>query len=342
MEQPINKTELLQFLNGKCSSEESLRINEFLKTAMGQHLLDELLNEHLDFASQGEVDPVKLSEWKKEWSSKFSTASEAVPIESDPINTGRKITRLNVILRYAAVLTALVLGVGIYSISTRKNKSTQPTSLDLVQSNPLGRRSSFSLADGTKVYLGPGSALSYSADFSGNKREVILKGEAYFEVTKNREKPFMIYTENLRTQVLGTTFKVSSFQGSPILVSVTSGKVRVDRLTEEDTQELAILNPGEQVSYHQHSGVQKSSFNIENVKNWKQGHLVFDGTPLLELTNQISRWYNVSININSETLKQIPITVTLDGNMPVYQFLDGLSASFGFNYKVKDKVITIY
>ncbi|RQO64538.1 hypothetical protein DBR43_32655 [Pedobacter sp. KBW06] len=342
MEQRINKTELLQFLNGQCSAEASLRINQFLETAAGQHLLDELLNEHLDFASEGEIDPDKLSEWKKEWSAKFSTVVEAVPATSDTINPGGKRIKLNVMLRYAAVLTTLILGVGIYSISNRKNKSAQPESLALVQKNPLGRRSTFSLADGTKVYLGPGSALSYSKDFSGNKREVILKGEAYFEVTKDSEKPFMIYTENLRTQVLGTTFKVSSFQGSPILVSVTSGKVRVDRLTDEEPQELAILNPGEQVSYNQHSGAQKSSFNIENVKNWKQGQLVFNGTPLLELTNQISRWYNVSINISSETLKQIPITVTLDGNMPVYQFLDGLSASFGFNYKVKDKVITIY
>lgn len=342
MEQRINKTELLQFLNGKCSSEESVRINQFLQTAAGQNLLNDLLNEHLDLAGKAEVDSLKLSEWKKEWSSRFSEVPDEVVVESNTTGTVSRRLKLNVFLRYAAVLTAVVLGIGIYSISIRKNKSTQPESLELVQKNPLGRRSSFSLADGTKVFLGPGSALSYSADFSGNKREVILKGEAYFEVAKNREKPFLIYTENLRTQVLGTTFKVSSFQGSPILVSVTSGKVRVDQLTDGDARELAVLNPGEQVSYNQHSGAQKSNFNIESIKNWKQGHLVFDGTPLSELTSQISRWYNVSIKINSAALKQIPITVTLDGNMPVYQFLDGLSASFGFNYKINDKVITIY
>lgn len=342
MEKSINKTRLLQFLQGNCSNEESIRINQFLRTSVGQNLLNELLNERLELAASEEVDQGKLSKWKEEWSLKFQAESENPEVENETSHAEGKKTRLNVFFRYAAVFTALILGIGIYSISIRKNKSAQPDALELVQRNPLGRHSSFSLADGTKVYLGPGSALSYSADFSGNKREVILKGEAYFEVTKNREKPFMIYTENLRTQVLGTTFKVSSFQGSPILVSVTSGKVRVDRLADGEAQELAVLNPGEQVSYNQHSGAQKSSFNIENVKNWKQGQLIFDGTPLLELTNQISRWYNVSINISSESLKQIPITVTLDGNMPVYQFLDGLSASFGFNYKIKDQVITIY
>lgn len=334
MEKRINKTELLQFLNGKTSPEESIVINQFLQTTVGQNLLEELLKEHWELAGRADVDQTKLSAWKKEWSLKFDGEPEVLT----------KTRRLNVslILRHAAVWTILILGIGIYAISNRTKKSSGTDSAQLVQKTQAGSHSRFALADGTQVYLGPGSMLSYPATFSGKTRPVTLQGEAYFEVTKNKEKPFLIYTENLRTQVLGTTFKVSSFKDSPILVSVTSGKVKVDRITGEYIQELAILNPGEQVSYSKQSEVLKTKFNIDEVRNWKQGQLAFDGTPLSELANQIGRWYNVSIVINSESLKKIPITVTLDGNMPIYKFLDGLSVSFGFHYKVKDRTITIY
>lgn len=333
MEKQINKTELLNFLNGNCKAEESIAINQFLKTAIGQNLLNELLNEHWYLSENEEVDKNKLSEWEKEWSLKFSAERNKTKIRKFNLNT---------VFRYAAVFTALILGIGIYSVSTRKNKHSQLYENQLVKKNPAGRHSTFDLPDGSRIYLGPESSLSYPAQFSGDKREVKLEGEAYFEVTKNKEKPFVIYTANIRTQVLGTTFKVNAFKNSPILVAVTSGKVRVDRVTGDKTEELAVLLPGEQVAYTPQAGVQRSTFNVENIKNWKQGQLVFDGTPLSELAQQISRWYNVSITIKSEPLKQIPITVTLDGNMPVQKFLDGLSVSFGFNYTLKDRTITIY
>lgn len=334
MEKRINKTELLQFLNGRSSPEETIVINQFLQTTVGQNLLEELLKEHWELAGSADVDQTKLSAWKKEWSLKFDGEPEVLT----------KTRRLNVglTLRHAAVWTFLILGIGIYAISNSTKKPSGTDSAQLIQKTQAGSHSRFALADGTQVYLGPGSMLSYPAKFSGKTRPVTLQGEAYFEVTKNKEKPFLIYTEHLRTQVLGTTFKVRSFKDSPILVSVTSGKVKVDRITGEYIQELAILNPGEQVSYGKQSEVLKTKFNIDDVRNWKQGQLAFDGTPLSELANQIGRWYNVSIVVNSESLKKIPITVTLDGNMPIYKFLDGLSVSFGFHYQVKGRTITIY
>lgn len=335
MEKRINKTDLLQFLKGNCSDEESMTINQFLTTAVGQKLFNELLNEHWYQASEEDIDQVTLSEWKKEWSLKFDGVPAQAEVKTKKLN-------LNLIFRYAAVFTALVLGIGIYSVYQKKNKSALPDANQLVQKNPLGRHSSFSLADGTRVYLGPGSKLSFPAKFSGDRRDVTLEGEAYFEVAKNKEKPFSIFTRNVRTQVLGTTFKVTSFKDQPISVAVTSGRVRVDRINGDNFQELAILYPGEQVSYNQQSEVRKSGFNINDIKNWKEGQLVFNGTPLSELMDQVSRWYNLSINITSAPLKQIPITVTLDGNLPVNKFLDGLSISFGFHYTLKDRTITIY
>lgn len=333
MEKRINKTTLLNFLNGGSSKEEAAEVNRFLKTADGQNLLNELLNEHWVQAGDEHVDETKVLKWKEEWRLKFQPEAEEVKTRKFNLNT---------VLRYAAVFTALILGVGIYMVSKKQSETAMYAVKEQVKKNPMGRRSDFTLSDGTHIYLGPGSSLSFPEKFSGSKREVKLDGEAYFEVTKNKEKPFIIYSRNIRTQVLGTTFKVSAFKDSPVLVSVTSGRVRVDRISGDQVQELATLYPGEQVSYNQQSQVRKSNFNIENIKNWKTGQLSFDGTPLSELTNQISRWYNVPITIRTESLKQIPITVTLDGNMPLYKFLDVLSGSFGFNYKVNNQAVTIY
>lgn len=333
MGKPIYKPDLLKFLKGQSSTEESAEINQFLETAAGQNLLNELLNEHWELASGGEIDHGTLSQWKREWSLKFKAS---VP---EPEKKKFDLTRF---FRYAAIFTAFVLGIGIYMALNKRNHTTQNGLAELVQKNPLGRHSSFSLADGTRVYLGPGSSMSFPSKFKGNTREVKLEGEAYFEVTKNKEKPFIIYTRNIRTQVLGTTFKITAFKDSPILVSVTTGRVKVDQVEGSDVKELALLTPGEQVSYNRDSGPRKSNFSVENIRNWKDGQLSFDGTPLSELSRQISRWYNVSISIRSEKLKQIPITVTLDGNIPVSKFLDGLSASFGFNYTIKGHDITIY
>jgi transmembrane sensor len=335
MEKRINKTDLLKFLNGNCSLKESMMMNQFLKTAYGQALLNELLSDRWSNSKDIDINQEKLSLWKQEWSLKFAAETNQAEIKTRRF-------KFSTFFRYAAVLAAIVLGIGIYSISVRRNDTALLDSKLIVKTNPLGQHSSFSLSDGTKIYLGPGSSFSYPTKFSKNTREVLLHGEAYFEVYKNKEKPFIIFTGNIRTQVLGTTFKISSFKDNPILVSVTSGKVSVTRTKGNKIEKLAYLLPGEQLTCNQNSTVFKSTFNIEDIQNWKQGQLVFNGTPLSELVKEISRWYNVTINIRSENLKNIPITVTIDGNMPVNKFLDVLSSSFGFNYVIIDRTISIY
>lgn len=334
MEKKINKTALLTFLNGNCNEQEALVINQFLKTDAGQYLLNDLLNEHWTFADEGYLDKAKHAAWKKEWGLKF--------IEEQKPEKMAKRLQFKGFFRYAAVFAILLMGIGIYSVMRKPQMGAHlEESKILVQSNPAGTRSNFILNDGTHVYLGPASTLSYPILFSGDKREVRLKGEAYFEVKKDKSKPFIIYTKDLRTQVLGTTFKVASFEALPIVVAVTTGRVRVDRIKDSHFQELAILHPGEQVVYSD-GKAQKSNFNVETLKNWKKGELVFNGTSLSEVCTQISRWYNVSIDIRSKALKEETITVTLDGNMPVDKFLKVLSVSFNFNYTIHNNHITIY
>jgi transmembrane sensor len=297
-------------------------------------LLNELLNEHWAFSDEYEIDQQKLAEWKKEWDSKFKY--EPVVVSMKP---GR--IKLRRFLQYAALFTAVILGIGIYSVLSTKSESAKVSSDLLVQKNPLGTRSSFVLSDGTRIFLGPASSLSYPRKFVGANRIVELQGEAYFEVAKSKNSPFLIYANNVRTQVLGTTFKVSSFKDQSVTVAVTSGRVRVDKIEGRKAYELAILYPGEQLVYAG-GKKQKSNFDVESIKSWKKGQLVFNGTSLSEVCEQISRWYNVSIDIRSKALKEETITVTLDGNMPVDKFLKVLSVSFNFNYTIHNHHITIY
>jgi transmembrane sensor len=330
----INKSQLLNFLNGNSEPQESIVVGQFLKTLEGQHLLNELLNEHWTFGDEYEIDQQKLDEWKKEWGRKFKNEPEIV-------STKLKKIKLRRFLKYAAFFTAMVLAIGVYSVVSRKSDPKKIFANLLVQKNPPGTRSSFILSDGTHIFLGPGSSLTYPHKFAGENRVVELTGEAYFEVAENKDWPFLIRTNNVQTQVLGTAFKVTSFTAKSVMVAVTSGRVRVDKIEGKKVHELAILYPGEQLVYAGGKR-QKSNFDVESVKSWKKGQLVFNETSLYEVCQQISRWYDVTIDIRSKLLSEETITVTLDGNMPVDKFLKGLSVSFGFKYTIHNRHIIIH
>src|SRR6202000_336004 len=94
--------------------------------------------------------------------------------------------------------------------------------------NPRGQRSVVRLSDSTIVYLGPDSKINFPGRFNGKTRELNLEGEAFFQVKKDHQHPFIIHTGDVSTTVLGTSFKITAFKGEPLTVSVATGKVRVD------------------------------------------------------------------------------------------------------------------
>ena len=338
MDQSVDKPLIRKFIAGACSDTELLAVNHYLELSEGQALFNEVLKEQWEEAENFHLDDQVLDKWKQQ-------LYHQIGMPYTDHTEVRAPKRMNFFMRYAAVWILAILGIGTYAaLNWNREKNSQNKIAEVIEEkvNPYGRRSSFLLSDSTRVYLGAGSKLSYLRHFSGNQRMVRLSGEAYFEVTKNPAKPFVIYTGTVRTMVLGTSFKINAFQGKPLTVAVTTGKVRVDQmLANQQPKELGLLTPGHMLSYHQ-GKLTAGTISVTDTEKWKNGLLVFNATPLHELAAEIGRWYNVSISIKRKSLANIPLSVTLDANVSINKLLNGLSLVGNFRYKLKDGQVVIY
>ena len=160
---------------------------------------------------------------------------------------------------------------------------------------PRGGEYTVTLSDGTVVHLNSGSELRYPVAFSGDLREVELRGEAYFEVAENKNKPFIVRTDEFNVRVLGTSFNISAYADSPLaLTTLCSGQVQLtDCMNPKNEQDLL---PGEQLLFHRES----RKMEIRNVDtdvfvSWREGFFQFDNHTVEEVFMILQRWYNVQV-----------------------------------------------
>ncbi|WET68670.1 FecR domain-containing protein [Sphingobacterium sp.] len=151
-----------------------------------------------------------------------------------------------------------------------------------------GHQYQLTLADGTKVWLNASSSLRFPVNFMGQKqRKVILEGEAYFEVAKNPEVPFVVVTDKQEIKVLGTHFNVKSDQNaSSSATTLLEGSVMVNNSVK--------LVPGEQL-VASGSGLSKRRVNVEDVIAWKNGFFNFEGKQIPEIMDELARWYDFEV-----------------------------------------------
>lgn len=178
------------------------------------------------------------------------------------------------------------------------------------------------LEDGTIVTLNAESELSYPKAFSDEKREVNLKGEAFFEVEKNPEKPFIIKTPTIEVEVLGTSFSVRSREGETTSsVVVASGSVAVKYRNKSIT-----LKPNEKAVLDRSSGSLFKLINDDpNYLSWKTRDFVFDDTPLEKAVENLSNAYQIDIRL-AENIQTCPVTVSFD-NQSLDAILEVLKAT---------------
>jgi hypothetical protein len=157
---------------------------------------------------------------------------------------------------------------------------------------PPGGQYQVVLPDGTQVWLNSSSALSYPTEFAGNERRVKLTGEAYFEVAKNKDKPFYVEMNNTQIRVLGTHFDVSAYSDdSAITTTLLEGLVQVSK---NDKQ--ALLKPGQQaVVDNGADNIAISKVNTNTAVAWKNGYFVFEDEDIATIMKKVSRWYNADV-----------------------------------------------
>ena len=167
---------------------------------------------------------------------------------------------------------------------------------------PSGGEYRLVLADRTVVYMNSESRLKYPVMFGGKDRMVELEGEAYFEVSKDEEHPFIVRTERLDVAVLGTGFNVMAYKQDP-RTEVTLVKGKVDVKSGKINE---ILTPSRQfVMNNENRAYEVKTVNVATYVDWKDGVLNFDGMPLEELGDKLGRWYEVKFFFAKESLKRL-------------------------------------
>lgn len=210
----------------------------------------------------------------------------------------------------AAILIPLVLFVGLFmQVDSRVNLLSE-VEYDEVYV-PNGERMQVLFQDGSKVHLNSGSRIRYPKQFGLSERRVQLEGEAWFEVAKNRNRPFVVDLSCLDVRVLGTTFDVKAYPDEEaIFVALESGSVELKSKTLKDL----LLKPGEKAFYNRASGrceVARSR-NVAAYSAWRRNVLVFKDAPLSEVMATLSRTYNIAFTVADSTALQYTYTLTTD------------------------------
>lgn len=234
--------------------------------------------------------------------------------------------------RAAAIMFIPLLSAYLLQI---KNSDVAEARMMEIRTNP-GMTTAFVLPDGTNVSLNSGSVLRYPEFFSEDKREVELIGEAFFDVTKDPNKRFVVKTSgDERVEVLGTSFNMEAFPGDSILsTTLLEGKVRF--VSDAGSVQM---NPGEKLVYNNKTSKAKlTKTNGEAETAWKYGKIIFDNTPFNEVLRMLSKRFNVDFVVKNEKYRKDSFTGTFS-TLRLEQVLDvfSISSKIKWRYIPTDK-----
>ncbi|MGF1636318.1 MAG: FecR family protein [Cyclobacteriaceae bacterium] len=253
----------------------------------------------------------------------------------------------NIWRRSAAVfITLIAFGFIFYVLSkstyvaSDSYSNAQDTTGLITKYNPLGQKIAFKLEDGTEVKLNSNTKLKFPASFSDINREVYLEGEAFFNVSKDENRPFLIHTGEVTTTVLGTAFNVKAYKDEEnIQVALIEGKVKVNSLKQQDE---AILLPAQMLNYSKEKGsVQVEAFDPLLITGWKDGILYFNRTSFEQVFETMAHWYGVDFVFVNNYKVQGNFTGTFKDKSLV-EVLEGISFASKFKYKVDEDTIYIF
>lgn len=205
---------------------------------------------------------------------------------------------------------------------------------------PRGGEYQLTLADGSRVWLNSGTRLRYPVNFIGEKREVYLEGEAYFEVTRS-EKPFVVHGGGQNVRVLGTSFNVMAYRDEPkVQTTLVTGSVRVT--LDEQSGKTVLLTPGQQAELDKNSGdITMRVVNVENYTGWKDKLFIFDEEDLETMMRKLARWYDVDISIETPDLREKIFYGVIRKYENISKILDMLKKTQNIDYSIQGKKIVI-
>ncbi len=228
----------------------------------------------------------------------------------------------------------------VFSDSDTNNGKVQYNKLFV----PLGKRFQVEFSDGSVAYLNSGTSIKFPVQFKeGKARKVYLDGEAYFDITKDKNHSFIVSTNTIDTKVYGTKFNVSSYKSDhKNEIVLVEGKVGVYKNTSNsEAKKMTILKPHQMAFLNNASEkIKVSNVNPKDYTSWIKGELVFNDLRFADIIRKLERHYNIKINNNYTELNTIRFTGSFDSES-IEQVLNSFSNYRDFKYEINNNQINI-
>lgn len=205
---------------------------------------------------------------------------------------------------------------------------------------PTGGEYKLVLEDGSQICLNSDTKLRFPLAFSSEKRVVYLEGEAYFEVAPDSRKPFVVVTQGMEVNVLGTKFNVKAYQGDrSVITTLVSGSVRIK---EDKSSRTALLRPNEQCVYSADDGwMQVRSVDSQVFLGWIYGRFIFENETLKEILKQFSRWYDVEVLFQNPEVAGYRFSGNVDRFDQISTLLGMIEKTYDISFTVRDRTVIV-
>lgn len=315
-----------KYLAGKCSAEEKLMIEQWYELVGNDSQL-----------------PKNENEWYSLRGKMWQAIQEQNQNETIIVPFWKtQIFRIG-------VAACLLLSFGMHYYFPQKTDNqlvTTTTNSSITQENLSSKIVQISLEDGSFVQLSPKAKINYPQHFLDDKREVTLEGDAFFDISKNPERPFLITTGNTITKVLGTSFFIRSSKKSKIEVEVKTGRVAVYEKNAKNKKDNGVLlTPNLKVTFFEDNklfvtGLVEKPIIQEKAIEAQKIDFKFDESPLSEVLAQLEMAYGIEITTDNEKLNHSLLTADIS-DQDLYTKLDIICTAINAHYEVKGTTILI-
>ena len=332
------RQELSSYFFDRCTPEISNKVERwFFKNGNSQEA------KKLLFSLWEELEDTTSSTSPEEIQAAFRQTDSGTALKKvkSKIHSHRKISLSAWIQRIAAIL---ILPLIIFSGYLFYQHQKEENIVWIEKSAGYGDIKHITLPDNTTVWLNAGSTIIYPEEFIGRFRQIFFTGEGHFSVAKNKEKPFIIKSNESSIEVLGTQFNLKSYSNdNRIEVALLDGSVAFCYPSTTDQEMKCILSPGEQVYYNRTThNLEKKNFILSDYSSWKDGKYYFKNETLENIAKQLERNFDVNIIIKNDSLKQIPYHMAFVNNETLDDILSAMNLDGYLTIKRDGKIIEIY
>ncbi len=330
---------LNKYYNDKCSFEEKERLDQYLAdNKVDDNFLMSVMDELLEDAKlrhDYDKENVLLNIKNELDAEKDKTVELPVTYDPKPAFKFRRNSRVLIAACFSIIF--------IVSFLAYNQLSKTATPLPVAQAwqeiaTPRGQFRTINLPDGSSVRLNVSSRIKFRENFMAHAtRSIYLEGEAYFDVASMPEKPFVIESNGVKTEVIGTSFNISAYPNqSNVYVSVVEGKVKVESV--EGDKELYLLP--DQMATWDAVQLERSGYDHDLILGWADQTLVFKEASFKDVVKRLENWYNVDFIIHGD-IKSSGYTAKHKAK-PLEVILKGLSFAGNFDYKINGKEVIIH